>query len=49
MHDELILEVPQSEIEEMKIIVPQMMGKAIALRVELQTSCDVGTTWYDLD
>ena len=49
VHDELILEVPQSEIEEMKIIVPQMMGKAITLRVELQTSCDVGMTWYDLD
>jgi DNA polymerase-1 len=49
VHDELILEVPQSEIEEMKIIVPQMMGKAISLRVELQTSCDVGMTWYDLD
>jgi len=49
VHDELILEVPQSEIEEMKIIVPQMMGKAIALRVDLQTSCDVGMTWYDLD
>ena len=48
VHDELILEVPEEEIEEMKEIVPKMMGDAIKLKVELKTSCDVGSTWYDL-
>lgn len=48
VHDELILEVPESELKEMQEIVPQMMGSAIKLKVELETSCDVGTTWYDL-
>jgi DNA polymerase-1 len=48
VHDELILEVPEKEIEEMKEIVPKMMGDAIKLKVELKTSCDVGSTWYDL-
>ena len=48
VHDELILEVPQSEVEEMKEIVPQMMANAVDLKVSLKTSCDLGPTWYDL-
>ena len=48
VHDELILEVPKEELEEMKDIVPKMMKKAIELKVELETSCDVGQTWYEL-
>jgi len=48
VHDELILEVPKEELEEMKEIVPQMMSQAMKLKVELETSCDVGKTWYDL-
>ena len=47
-HDELILQVPKEELEEMKTIVPEMMAKAVKLKVELETSCDTGTTWYDL-
>ncbi|MCD4826503.1 MAG: DNA polymerase I [Acholeplasmataceae bacterium] len=48
VHDELILDVVAEELEEMKEIVPQMMRKAVDLKVELETSCDVGRTWYDL-
>ncbi len=48
VHDELILEVPKEELEEMKEIVPSMMRKAVELKVELETSCDVGKTWYEL-
>ncbi len=48
VHDELILDVVQEELEEMKEIVPKMMRQAINLKVELETSCDVGKTWYDL-
>lgn len=48
VHDELILEVPQDELEEMKTIVPQMMSQAMDLNVELKTSCDVGHDWYEL-
>ncbi len=48
VHDELILEVPEEELEEMKEIVPKMMGQAMKLKVKLETSCDVGKTWYDL-
>jgi len=48
VHDELILQVPESELNEMKTIVPQMMSQAVKLKVELETSCDTGYTWYDL-
>lgn len=48
VHDELILDVVKEELEEMKEIVPKMMRKAVSLKVELETSCDVGKTWYDL-
>lgn len=48
VHDELILEVPEHEVEEMKRVVPHMMAHALDLKVELKTSCDVGSTWYDL-
>lgn len=48
VHDELILEVPASELEEMKKIVPQIMENAVKMSVKLTTSCDAGITWYDL-
>jgi len=48
VHDELILEVPNDELELMKQIVPKMMSEAIKLKVELKTSCDVGKNWYEL-
>jgi len=48
VHDELILQIPKHEIEEMKALVPKMMGDAIKLKVKLETSCDVGKNWYEL-
>lgn len=48
VHDELILEVPANELKEMEEIVPKMMAEAVSLKVTLETSCDVGKTWYDL-
>ncbi|TVP85279.1 MAG: DNA polymerase I [Acholeplasmataceae bacterium] len=48
VHDELILEVPEAEIEDMVTLVPKMMKEAFNLKVELVTSCDTGKTWFDL-
>lgn len=48
VHDELILEVPKEERKEMEDVVPKMMRDAIHLDVDLETSCDVGQTWFDL-
>lgn len=48
VHDELILEVTANEQKEMEEVVPKMMAEAVKLKVTLETSCDVGKTWYDL-
>ena len=36
VHDELIFEAPQEEIEKLKIIVPDVMENAIELKVPLK-------------
>src|SRR5690625_2045824 len=48
VHDELILEVPADELEEMKIAVPKIMNQAFKLKVDLKTNYLVGKTWYEI-
>ncbi|MCO7175954.1 DNA polymerase I [Sporolactobacillus kofuensis] len=47
VHDELIFEVPEQEIERMQQIVPDVMEHAIQLNVPLKVECSYGPTWYD--
>lgn len=47
VHDELIFEVPERELEEMNRIVPEVMEHAIKLNVPLKVECSYGPTWYD--
>jgi DNA polymerase-1 len=47
VHDELILEAPQEEIEKLKEIVPEVMEHAIELKVPLKVDYHFGPTWYD--
>ncbi|GGL42007.1 DNA polymerase I [Sporolactobacillus putidus] len=47
VHDELIFEVPEEEIERMKVVVPEVMEHAITLKVPLKVECAYGPTWYD--
>lgn len=47
VHDELIFECPESEIEILKVIVPEEMGNAIELNVPLKADFVFGDTWYD--
>mgnify|MGYP001159189163 FL=1 len=49
VHDELILQVPENELEEMKVIVPKIMKEAYQMSVSLETSCDIGSNWYELN
>lgn len=49
VHDELILEVPAEELEEIKIIVPKIMNEAYQLSVELKTDYGIGKTWYEIE
>ena len=47
VHDELIFEAPEDEIEKLKIIVPEVMESAIDLDVPLKVDWEFGTSWYD--
>ena len=49
VHDELVFEVPENEIDEMKTLVREQMEKAHALTVPLQVDIGVGQNWRDLD
>ena len=47
VHDELIFEAPEDEIELLKKIVPEVMENAIELKVPLKVDFSYGPTWYD--
>lgn len=47
VHDELIFEAPEEEIEILKKIVPEVMENAISLKVPLKVDYEYGKTWYD--
>jgi len=47
VHDELIFEVPQDELEMMKVIVREEMEHAVSLKVPLKVDMNYGPTWYD--
>ena len=47
VHDELIFEAPPEEIEQLKVIVPDVMENAIELKVPLKVDYSYGPTWYD--
>lgn len=49
VHDELILEVPNQEIEVIKTALPKIMGNTVNLKVNLETHLNVGKSWYLLD
>lgn len=47
VHDELIFEVPDEEMTEIKKLVPSIMDSAIDLDVPLKVETSWGNTWYD--
>ncbi|MBN8191743.1 DNA polymerase I [Bacillus sp. NTK074B] len=47
VHDELIFEAPEDEIEMLKKIVPEVMENAMELEVPLKVDYSYGQTWYD--
>jgi DNA polymerase-1 len=47
IHDELIFEVPESEIEKLQSIVIPEMESALPLSVPVVVDWGVGDTWYD--
>jgi len=49
VHDELIFEVPQEELEEMKTLVPQIMSTALKLSVPLKVDIKTGNNWGEME
>jgi DNA polymerase-1 len=47
VHDELIFEVPEAELEEMKELVVAVMEDALPLSVPLSVDVNSGKTWYE--
>ena len=48
VHDELIFEVPDEEIEDMQAVVLEVMPKAMKLLVPLEIALKSGPTWGDM-
>lgn len=48
VHDELILNVHKTEVEEIKTMLIDKMENAYTLRVPLKVDLNIGSNWYDL-
>jgi DNA polymerase-1 len=49
VHDELIFEVPEAEVEEMSQLASKLMSTAIELSVPLKVDVKVGTNWGEME
>lgn len=47
VHDELIVECPESEGETVKKLLQEEMEQAVKLSVPMQADANIGKTWYD--
>ncbi len=48
VHDELLLEVPQGEVEQARGLVEEKMSQAVALSVPLKVDVKVGWNWAEM-
>jgi len=48
VHDELLFEVPEPELEEMRQLVSQAMSTALELSVPLKVDINTGQNWEEL-
>jgi DNA polymerase-1 len=49
VHDELVLEVPEAEVEIVKSLLKECMEGAHALSVPLDVEVSVGGNWRDME
>ncbi len=47
VHDELIIEAPESEEEKVKTLLKEEMENAVSLKVKMLADVSAGKTWYD--
>ncbi len=49
VHDELLFEVPEDELEEMRRLVPEIMSTALELSVPLKVDIKTGSNWGEME
>ena len=49
VHDELVFEVPENEMAEMRQLVPEMMVNAIKLSIPLKVDVKTGRNWGEME
>ena len=49
VHDELVFEVPEREVDELKRLVRERMENAHKLEVPLEVEIGVGSNWRDME
>ncbi len=49
VHDELVLEVPEREIDEAAALVVEVMESAYTLKAPLKADAEIGTNWRDME
>ncbi len=49
VHDELVFEVPEEEMETMRQLVPQIMSTALTLSVPLKVDIKTGNNWGEME
>ena len=47
VHDELIFDVPEDEVDKMKELIPDIMANAYKMKTRLDFSLVVGKDWYE--
>ena len=47
VHDELLIEAKESEVEQVRIILAENMQKAASLKVNLEVDLNTGKNWYE--
>ena len=47
VHDELLIETKESEVERVRKILAENMQQAAALAVNLEVDLNIGNNWYD--
>jgi DNA polymerase-1 len=48
IHDELLFEVPEAEVAEMKSLVGDLMPRAFQLRVPVRIDIKLGKNWAEM-
>jgi DNA polymerase-1 len=47
VHDELLLEIPEAEVDDVRSMVVERMEGAMALDVPLKVDTGVGSSWFE--